>query len=242
MKTFLTSILVLGIISLQGQDYALYEAHYLRPLPGKTSAVSDLIGEHNKSFHSGGPYNNNVFSVSTGPRAGDFLFAMGPCTLTDLDSRPSGEEHDSHWAKIQELCERIDEVSFWTVNDELSYAVEDQSPRPLSMVRFFEVVDNELFYKVQGQLLAAFKEQGREAPRIMFQRRGLSADNIQWAIRISYKNYAEVDAASAGDLVPAFEKANGENSWATFLEDFNKAVVSRQDEWQTFLPEISGGN
>ena len=127
--------------------------------------------------------------------------------------------------------------------DDLTYAPEstDDTPRPLSRVRFFEVADNEVFMKVQGQILNVVKALGGPAPRTMYRKRFMSGDRVSWATVSSYKNWAELDEESS-DFVETFKKVNGEDAWETFGEEFDQAVLSRRDQWRSYLPELSGGD
>ena len=167
MKNLCTLLLVFVTTIVSGQDYAMYEVHYLRINPGNEKAVYEGIAKHNKTYHAEAPYRNSVFSILTGPHTGDLMFAMGPLTFAQMDKRPSGEAHDSDWQSIQKLCERIEDVQYWSVNNELSYTPEnmDDSPRLLSRVRFFEVDDNSMFRKVQAMNVKTIAAMGGKNPR-----------------------------------------------------------------------------
>ena len=244
MKNLFTMFLALSIHFVYGQDYQMYEVHYLRPLPGNAPAVEALIASHNSTYHNDGPYQNAVFSVVNGPNTGDYFFAMGPCTFSDLDNRPSSAAHNNDWAGIMALCKRIENVAYATRDDGLSITLSgnDNSPRPIQRVRYFEVSDNALFRKVQGQIVNTIKSLGVSNPRVMYQREFLSHDNVHWATVSSYKNWAEFDADNGGNFRETFEKVNGAKSWNTFQSDFDKAIVSRRDELRILMPELSGGN
>lgn len=80
------------------QDYMMYETQYLNVIPGHTQQFNDAMKAHNDRFHASGPYQASVWSITAGPHSGRMFWAMGPCTFTDLDNRPSSAEHQSDWA------------------------------------------------------------------------------------------------------------------------------------------------
>ena len=244
MKSLCTLLLAFVSTIVSGQDYAMYEIHYLRIKPGNEQAVAEGITKHNKTYHAEDPYRNSVFSILTGPHTGDLMFAMGPLTFTQLDNRPASSEHNADWLSVQSLCERIEDVQYWTANDELSFTPEnaDDSPRLLSRVRFFEVEDNALFRKVQGQNIKTTAARGGNNPRTMFRKRFLSNDKVTWATVTTYKNWAELDKDNGADWQETFKSVNGEEAWDIWREEIGKAIISRRDEWRMALPELSGAS
>ena len=244
MKSFCTLLLAFVSTIVSGQDYAMYEVHYLRVKPGNEKAVNEAITKHNKAYHAEAPYRNTVFSILTGPHTGDLMFAMGPLTFTQLDNRPASSEHNADWLSVQSLCERIEDVQYWTANDELSFTPEnaDDSPQLLSRVRFFEVEDNAMFRKVQGQNIKTIAALGVKTPRTMYRKGFQSGDNETWATVSSYKNWAELDEDNGGDWSETYKSVNGEEAWNNRREEWGKAVIGRRDEWRMALPELSGAS
>ena len=87
--------------------------------------------EHNEKFHPEGAYDSHVWAVFTGCHAGELLWAMGPCTFTDLDSRPDSKEHNDDWEQnVAPLIEDMSEVEYWRLHDKLSYAPEGVNAGP----------------------------------------------------------------------------------------------------------------
>jgi hypothetical protein len=243
----LTAVFVLAIAltpaDVSAQDdpvYQMYETMYVSPAPGHADMLSESMTKHNQQFHAEGPYAAYVFFIVNGPRTGDLFWAMGPATFTDLDSRPSGDPHDSDWSNnVLKHSEDAYNAEYWVLNEELSYTPEsDGETRPVSRVRFFEVADDDLFVKVQSQIKATVEAMGGDAPRVMYRKRFLSRDKRDWAIVSSYKTWSALDEQGP-DFVETFKSVHGEAAWDTFDAEFDDAVVSREDEWREFLPELS---
>ncbi len=69
----------------------------------------------------------------------------------------------------------------------------------------------------------------------MLQRQFLNRDGRDWAIVIPYRNWAEYED-SRYNFQEAFIDTFGEGPWASFNEDFNAAVSSREDVWRMLVP------
>jgi len=236
---YLPFILFCGFLS--AQDYGMFETHYLTPKSGHEQALSEEIAEHNKLFHADGPYANYVTTVMNGPRTGDYVFAMGPCTFTQLDDRPSSAAHGSDWASVQIHAERISNVTFWKRDDNLSYNPSGPAAVAPTMlrVRFFEVADDNLFSKVQAQIVKTIEASGSTRPRTMYQRAFPSSDKRDWAFVSPYENWAELDE-NGPSFKERFEKANGAENWDQFIEDIGNAIISRDDEWRAIRNDLMG--
>lgn len=221
-----------------GQDYAMYETLYLTVLPGHGDKFNEKMTEHNQQFHSEGPYTASVFFVINGPRTGQIFWAMGPTTFTQLDSRPSGDPHDSDWGQEVLSHAEVGEAEYWRRNDDLSSPPDpDAAPMPISRVRFFEVADNALFVKTQEQIEATVKAMGITRARTFYRKQFAHRDGRDWAMVQSYDNWAELDAPfSGGNFVTTFVEIHGQAAWSQYQDDRAAAVVSVEDEWRQRLP------
>jgi hypothetical protein len=224
------------------QDYNLYESDYLTALPGHGNELERALARHNQEFHSEEPHTAFVDFVVNGPQAGDLLWIMGPTTFSDLDSRPSGEPHDSDWAGNVLAHATNGKVEYWRQDEELSYQPEsaEGEDRPLRLVRFFEVGDNALFQKRQGQIVAVIEALGSPQPRSMFQKQFQHTDGRDWITVTSYTGWSELDVEGTGNFQETFREIHGDDAWETFQEEADQAMISRQDEWHQAMPELTG--
>lgn len=245
--TYLVCLLTVGVISSNSTaqempDYVMYETIYLSVLPGHNDAFSARMAEHNGRFHGEGAHTSGVFYVLSGPRTGKLSYVMGPTTYTDLDSRPTGTDHDRDWGAVMTHCRIHSGTEYWRRNDQLSYTPENMATgaRNLSRVRIFEVADNQLFIKTQGQIVATIKAMGGKQPRTMYRNQNANKDGRHWGTVTSYKNWAEMDEEGGGNFQEAFEKIYGDDAWDTFIEEIDLAIVSREDEWRQLAPSLGG--
>ena len=225
------------------QDYALYETQYLTPLPGHAGELSLALERHNERFHAEGPYAASVSYIANGPRSNDYFWVMGPSVYSDYDHRPTGDPHDSDWSNSVMAHASPGEVEYWIRNDELSYTPEgsEDEDRPLNRVRFFEVSDNALFQELQSQIMEVQAAMGSSRPRSMYQKQFLHNDGRDWASVVSFSGWSELDD-EGGNFQETFREVHGDDAWSTFLEQIATTVISREDEWQELIPELSASN
>lgn len=243
MRKLLVLVFLAFTTLLVAQDYVMFETHYLTPKPGHQMALMEEIAEHNKLYHAKAPYYNWVFSILNGPRTGDLLFAMGPMTFTQNDDRPSSMEHGLDWSSVMSHAKKMGGAEYWVLDEDLTYDPEtdDDTQMDLSRVRFFEVADNGLFRKVQKQIIETIKATGSKRPRSMYRKQFQHRDGRDWATVTWYKNWAELDDDSMPGFQETFKKVHGADSWDQFTEDFDKAVVGREDEWRMILRDLMAG-
>lgn len=240
MKNLIVLIFLLFSLSIYAQDYIMFETHSLTPKAGHEKAIEEEIAEHNQLYHADGPYPNLVFSVMNGPSQGDLIFAMGPCTFTQLDKRPNSAEHAEDWASVMLHAEKMSGVSYWRMNDELSINSDSKEYQNLDMdrVRFFDVADDELFVKVQKQITATIKAMGITRPRVMYKRVFEHVDEPDWAFVSPYKNWADLDSNPNANFVKTFKKIHGEAAYKTFRKEFDEAVINREDVFRMLRRDL----
>lgn len=232
MKTRTLAALALPWLALPfaaaAQDYTQYEVQRLSNLPGSTVDIGMAMVEHNERFHATAPYSASVYYIATGEYAGQYQWIMGPTTFAQIDARPADLAHGTDWVNRVLTHAAMHENDYWIRVDELSYMPETDGPRPVSLVRRFDVADPDLFAKVQRQIMETFAAAGAPTPRVMYRRRGLSKDPWGWALVLTYPNWAAMDDASF-NFGEEFRARNGDAAWQTFLDEFDRAVNARDD-------------
>jgi hypothetical protein len=234
MRNFILSALLIAPVFLIAQDYTMYQTLYITPNPGESQSLEREMLEHNNDYHADGVYAARAYSVTSGSHAGEYFWVMGPCTYSDLDDRPAGQ-HDVEWDSRVLNHGTVNTVEFWIMDEDLSYTPDaSDTPRPLSRVRFFDVADGDLFRKTQGMIKATVEDMGGDAGRVMYRNQIMNREGRDWAIVSNYKNWAELDE-DGSSFKESFEKLYGADAWDTFDEEFDKAVISREDEWRQIV-------
>ena len=73
----------------------------------------------------------------------------------------------------------------------------------------------------------------------MFRKEFMSTEGPTWATVTWYKGWGELDEDTDGpSWQESFKSVHGEDSWSQFQEDFDNAIVSRQDQWQVLMTDL----
>ena len=246
MKRLLVLALVCLPVELAAQDaqnYVMYEAQYLTPAPGKMAEFSAAMAAHNKKFHASGPFQANVWSILTGPYSGQYSWVMGPCTFTDLDSRPSGADHESDWAKVVSFTVPMGEEygEYWRLDADSSY-MPDNKIHPILRIRFYDIQRNEgyRFNRLLEQIKEVYQKKQYPVQFRVFRNRFFSGSaGRDVATVATFDKWADLDRdVSFSD---DFEEVHGKGSWRLFMDEISDVVVSAQDELRELMPDLGGG-
>jgi len=98
MKKILLFFLLSPLMAIaQPQDYLIFEINTIKVSPDKAAQVEAAMGAHNKKYHASGPSGVRVYTVESGPNAGDYKWVMGPSPWSALDTRPDDALHNMDW-------------------------------------------------------------------------------------------------------------------------------------------------
>jgi hypothetical protein len=218
----------------------MYESIYLKPDTKHLKELSANMKAHNKKYHNTAPYTALVWNVSTGPRAGDIVWMMGPCTFTDLDSRPSADGHDDDWMhNVLPYVKDVGTGEYWRRDDDLSMPSDDG--KPIIRVRFM-VVNQEEDHRVDGlleQISKTVKEMEGDFSWSVYDnmfRQGSIGRHI--ALVTGFNNWAALD--EDGNFGEVFNKIYGEDAVRKFGEEMADVFEDSYDEYWTLMPELSG--
>lgn len=244
-------VLMLALIAfalaptLAQSDYLQFEVMSVTPKADKMELFKKGMAAHNKKFHSADPYKAAVSYVITGPGSGSYTWVMGPTTFAQLDSRPGKGEHDMDWEKnVVPYVEIFGEVSYWRVNQDVSYQPEGVSTLPKGRIRFNFVYPDQLdrFASQMKKIAEVYKKNKYKNSFALVERFGASAGPDVVTIN-NYPNWAAMDSAP-GSFMKAYEELHGPGSWAKFLAELDLCIDRSKtfDELNEDVPELSGGN
>jgi hypothetical protein len=241
VKKALTALLVMVPALVSAQDYVMYETTYLKPDAAKWAELKDKLAAHNQKFHAEGPYLAHVQRVVNGPRTGQLVWVMGPCTFTHLDSRPSGDPHDSDWMSVVALLEGVGENEYWRLDQERSYQPNTEN-HPLLRLRILDIEQGEMYRF--NQLLEKMKKvrETKKYPNRLnvYRPRFWNGSGRDVAMVWSFDKWAELDRDV--DFGDDYEEVHGDDSWRLFLEEWREVVKEAYDEYREVLPELGGAS
>jgi len=228
-------VMLAAVLSFSmAQDYSMYETQYLKVHPGKTSELLEALAAHNKKFHSSGPYTANVWSVYTGPYSGQLVWAMGPCTFTDLDKRPSGDDHDKDWEDNVTSQAEVGLSEYWRLSPSLSHAPDSDSHK-IIRVRILNIKASEgyRFRALVEKMKEVWTKKNYPFRTNVYRNRMWSRDGRDWAFVTAFDKWADLDRDNT--FSDDYEEIHGSGSWRLFLEEWEEVVVNAEDEMRELI-------
>ncbi|NOX86967.1 MAG: hypothetical protein GXO86_13575 [Chlorobi bacterium] len=243
------SILFLALAALtatssaqEKENYMMFENTRLVVKTDKYKEFGDAVSKHNKKYHAEGPFHANVWLVSVGANAGQFVWSMGPATYTDLDSRPNGKDHTEDWTQnVMPNVKHVVETNFWKNDKKLSYNPDPENRVSSKLsIRVFDLND------WQGY---RFKELMQKVVKVYNEKKYDWTLNTYWsefdvntdedvAVVWGFEKWAWFDKDP--QFKKDFEEVNGEGSWENFMEELRGTIRGTKDEVWELIPEMSG--
>lgn len=204
-------------------------------------ALTEAMGEHNRTFHSEGAYSASVYAISSGPNVGKLVYVMGPMSsYGDLDNRPSGSDHDDHWNDVvMPHLDGVETVEYWTADSEISNHVEGDYS--MMMMRVGEINQEYSFLRntALNMISETVKAMDGENPWYMywnqFQQGNIGRHfMMQWPM----DSFAEMDENP--DFRSTFEEIHGKPAWDDWLQMMDRFIADTYDEIWVEIPEMGG--
>lgn len=237
----LFACLLMGMGVNAQADYLQWETAAYRVKVGQEENFKKGMAAHNKKYHAADPYKIHVFDVLTGPNSGAYFLAMGPMTFTQMDGRPSGDDHDADWAKnISPYVESVGETVYWRLDDENLFAPEGSDNWPLSRWRHATIHPGEgdRWEENMKKVVEVYKAKNYNAAFRAYRRWGAARES-HVITEMNLPNWAELDREV--NFREDFESVHGANSYQRFLEELAIAVDREKtyDELVKYNTELS---
>lgn len=239
-KLFFLTMLSLGFFILNAQEsYVMFETMYIDAKPDKIDEFEAALKSHNKKFHADGPAAVSVHYIVNGPYAGQLSWLMGPLTFTDLDSRPSGEDHREDWNKVMPYVKSISEVEYWRRSDDINYRPEGANFSKFHM-RYFDVKWGkwEEFSKFLSQVVEVHKAKAYPQSMTIFWSQFGSGNGREVVAVQGFNKYSEYDEEDT--WVEDFDSVHGEGAWSKAMERMGEMTEGMSEEIREVVPELGG--
>lgn len=240
-KNLLASMLITALLltsigvaqEKEDKSYGMAEITFMLPKIGMENAFVKAVAAHNNLYHKEGPYHAYLDNVLTSKEAGWYVWIMGPCTFTDLDSRPGEGAHTDHWNKnISPLVQRYGRTEYWRLNDKFSYSSGDTPPK-YENIWFVDLKrgDYYRFKALMTKIKAAYVKKG-EGNLNVYDTQFNANDGRDVALVWGLKNWAELDDDDEG-IKKEYEEINGEGSWDNAMDEWSEITVSIKSQvWE----------
>ena len=222
------------------ESYTMFENTRMVVKTDKFKEFSEAMADHNKKYHSDGANHANLWMVSVGANAGQFVWSMGPCTYSDLDNRPSGKDHMEDWMyNVMPNVKYIKETNYWKLDEKSSYMPEGVNNTKLS-IRIFDIEDYQSyrFKELMAKVIKVYTDKNYEWTLGTYWSEFDIHEDEDVAIVWGFDKWAWFDRDP--QFKADFEEIHGENSWWKFLEELRGTIKSAKDEVWEIIPELSG--
>ena len=229
MKRLILTIslsLISTVFLLAQSDYIMFETMYLSAKHGKVKELTEGLDAHNKKYHSEAPHEAGVHYISVGQHAGEYSWIMGPCTFSDLDTRPSGD-HDTDWEKtVTPFVQKASDVEYWIMKDKLSYSPEGDEGSSKLFVRHWDVKDGmqKKFSHLLEGILAVFKKNSLTRSFRVYSSAFDTGTGRDMIGVMGFSKWAFFDEDM--NFQKEYEALHGDGSWAFFESEFETCVNS----------------
>lgn len=222
------------------ESYTMFENTRMYVKTDKFKEFGEAMANHNKKFHAEGANHANFWMVSVGAQAGSFVWSMGPCTYTDLDSRPGGKDHMEDWLyNVMPNVKYIKGTNYWKLDEKLSYFPNSENSSKLS-IRVFDIEDYQSyrFKEVLTKVVEVYTEKNYEWSIGTYWAEFDVAEDEDVAIVWGFDKWAWFDKDP--QFKNDFEEVHGAGSWQPFLDELKGCIKGAKDEVWELVPELSG--
>ena len=233
MRTFrivLVALLTLPFL-LNAQDegkYRMVELSYMKAKIAMEDKFEAAVKTHNEKYHKEGKYAASLYAVSTGNEAGWYVWAMGPITFTDLDSRPGKGDHIKDWQKnVAPYVADYGRVEYWRWSESLSNWKESDE----KMINLWWVdIERGEYYRFKSfmkKVVPIFKDKDDEMN--VYNSAFNQGDGRDVAMVWPMENWASMDVED-WNMKEEYDKMYGEGSWDNALEEWEDFVAGMVSE------------
>jgi hypothetical protein len=218
--------LISTVFLLAQSDYTMFETMYVRVKNDKVKEFEKGVSAHNKKYHNEAPYEAQLHYIAIGQHAGNYSWVMGPCTFTDLDTRPSGA-HDEDWAmNVTPYVNRSYGFENWIMDDKLSYSPENEEAAKKLFVRHWDVKDGmeKKFKHILGGILAVFNEKKSDHSFRVYSSAFNTGNDRDMIGVMGFGNWAFFDEDN--NFQKDYEALHGDGSWAFFESEIKTCLNS----------------
>lgn len=226
LKKLMLGMLFIPIMAL-GQtsktDYTMVQLSRMQCKVGKNMEFEAAVKKHDAKYHTG-KYAAVLWSIETGSQAGDYVWAMGPLTYTDMDKAPGAGEHAKDWKDtVEPFVQEYGAVEYWKMDADLSFRDDKSQKRQTVWLIDLERGDYYKFAEFMKKVVVVNKKMGDEVSTWVNQYG--EDDGRDVAIVFTFETFAELDIED-WKMKDEYNKAHGEGTWDNALDDWNEFTKS----------------
>lgn len=233
-------VLTPGLITAQENEYLVVQNVMFEVEQQHKAEFEAGLAEHNRIFHNKTDFGARVYTIDNGPNTGNYIWSMA-MPWPAHDSRPSSEEHDTHWdEKVARFTISNPNSTFWRWDFERSVMPENFKVNKL-MVWVLDVEERQM--SVVNETMDKVKRVYDE--KIPFGRIGFYVNEMP--IAFEGRDIAVVNFFSSyswmstdNEFSTKFEEIYGEGTFEPFIEKWFAATNSTAYEIWVYNERLSG--
>lgn len=206
--------------------YTMYQDVHIKPIKGHNKDFIKATKAHNEKYHNADPHKAQLFRIATGTDSGYFVWEMGPCTFTDLDSRPSSENgHDDDWdTNVGAHIDHVRTVEYWKLSEKISNIIDDEEEHSKYEVWYFDIEDGgwPSFTSFMEKVKTVNAKMGDEFT--VWTNRFSQNDGRQVCLFFGFNNWADLDTDD-WNMKKEYETEFGADTWAKALEEWQASTT-----------------
>lgn len=178
--------------------------------------------------------------ADSGPHAGEYIWVMGPATMTELDKAPGAGEHMMDWEKnVNPYCESVGETMYWRTVKEVNYQAEGSGSFTHSRMRANYVYPGQMkrFIEQMTKVAEVYKQKKYTGSFTMSTRWGATQGPNAKTFN-SFGNWAfwDEDVKFSKD----FDEVHGDGAYARFVEELDLCVdrAKTYDQLSDAVPDL----
>jgi hypothetical protein len=243
MKKIMTLVFIATVIALNtysqsnsGATPLAIETMYLIPKRGMEDKFEAAVLAHAKKYHAEGQYVAGLRKIEYGPKAGWYVWVMGPTSYSTFD-KPLGKDngHEQDWnTTIDPLVDQYGATGLWGYNTDLSYGLDI-----FKKSKHYEVWAVDLkpgkyyrFKTIAENLKKTYESMGKTA-FLVFDNNMHSTGGPDVSLVWSFDTYS--DWATDFSVKTGYEKLYGEGSWQRMLDEWMDIIVDYDSEIRSIV-------
>lgn len=200
-------------------NYQMTEITYILPKIGMEDNFVKSVQEHFDLFHNDNPYKGHLDHILTSEEAGWFVWVMGQCMYTNIDSNTGEGNHNHHWAEsVVPFIAKYGRTEYWKFNKKLSYQTVETFSKYSNV--WFVDVKRGMYTRFESFMIKineAYKRKGDGNVQV-YDTQFNAGDGREVALIWGFAKWTELN--DDADIKNSYEEIYGNGSWEKAMDEW----------------------
>lgn len=207
-------------------NYQMTEITYILPKIGMEVSFVNSMQEHFDLFHKENLYKGHLDHILTSDEAGWYVWVMGQCMYTNIDTEAGDGNHNNHWAeRVVPFIAKYGRTEYWRFNKKLSYQTVETFSKYSNV--WFVDVNRGMYNRFESFMIKinqAYKKRGDGNVQV-YDNQFNAGDGREVCLIWGFSKWTELN--DDADIKNSYEEIYGKGSW-----------VKAMDEWRTITGKV----